>query len=32
MGSFHSISGMELEEHDSEDICFAQPASHIKKF
>ena len=30
MGSFHSISGMELEEHDSEDICFAPPASHIK--
>ena len=32
MGSFHSISVMELEEHDSEDICLAPPASHIKKF
>ena len=31
MGSFHSISGMELEEHDSEDICFTPPASHIEK-
>ena len=29
MGSFHSIS--ELEEHDSEDICLAPPASHIEK-
>ena len=31
IGSFHSISGMKLEEHDSEDICFAPPASHIEK-
>ena len=31
MGSFHSISEMELEEHDSEDICFTPPASHIEK-
>ena len=31
MGSFHLTSEMELEEHDSEDICFAPPASHIEK-
>ena len=31
MDSVRSISGMELEEHDSEDICLARPASHIEK-
>ena len=31
MGSFHSLSEMELEEHKSEDICFTPSASHIEE-